>query len=113
MTDRGERRRLIVTGCRPVKSGRGENGREWTLYQVAACTLAGREIQARLVSFEELPAGEVEVLVTRRDDEHGASYTLKRPKPSVTALAGRVDQLERDLRSLAARVQRLEERPGA
>ncbi len=103
-----ERRRLLITGCRPIASGQTQRG-AWTLRQVEARTAEGRPIRARLVSFEEFVAGEeVEVEVEREDhQDHGPSYKIRRPRAK---LAGRVEQLEADVRALAARVERLEGR---
>jgi hypothetical protein len=107
VTDRGERRRLMVTGSRQVASGHGERG-EWRLHELSATTVDGKPIRARLVSFEAFEPGEVDVLVERQDHpEHGVSYLLRWPRP---ALAGRLDALEHQLRSLTDRVKRLEER---
>jgi hypothetical protein len=106
MTDRGERRRLVVTGCRQVASGRGEHG-EWRLHEIEATTVDGKPIRARLVSFDAFEAGEVDVLVERQDHpEHGTSYLLRRPR---AVLAGRVEGLEREVRALADRIGRLED----
>ncbi len=95
----------MVTRCRELASGHGERG-DWTLRQVEATTLDGKPIRARLISFDAFEPGEVEVDVEREDHpEHGVSYRLRRPRGK---LAGRVAQLEADVRALAARVDRLE-----
>lgn len=106
----GERRRLIITSCRPVASGEGQHG-EWRLHEITATTLDGTPIAARLVAFETFEPGEVDVLVERQDHAtHGVNYRIRRPR---AALAGRVDAIERDLRSLTTRIDRLEEGSGA
>lgn len=107
MTAAGERRRLVVTGSRQVAAGHGERG-DWRLHEISATTADGKPIRARLVSFDAFEPGEVDVLVERQDHpEHGTSYLLRRPR---AALAGRVETLEDQLRSLTERVDRLEER---
>ncbi len=102
-----ERRRIVVTGCREVASGHGQHG-GWALHRIEATTLDGKPIRARLTSFDAFEPGEVEVDVEREDHpQHGVSYKIGRPRGK---LAGRVAQLEADVRALAARVDRLEGR---
>ncbi len=98
-----ERRRFFVTGCRQLASGRVEHC-EWKLHEVKATTLDGKHIRGRLVSFEPFQRGEVEV-ECHDHSQYGAGYKLRRPRAK---LAGRVEQLEADVRALVARVARLE-----
>lgn len=103
-----ERRRLIVTSCRVLRSGTNAGG-EWALYAVEATTRDDRKIRARLLSFEELPVGEVEFEVERQDHaQHGTSYLLRRPRQKI---GPRIAVLERSVRNLASRVEQLERAP--
>jgi hypothetical protein len=96
-----ERRRLIVTGSRELSRGSGDHG-EWVLYAVEATTVGGEPIRAKLVTFEDLEDGEVDVEVERTDHpQHGTSYRLRRVRPKLSI---RVDQLERQVRELQDRL---------
>lgn len=104
-----ERRRLIVTSCRVLRSGTNAGG-EWALYAVEATTRDERKIRARLLSFEDLPVGEVELEVERQHHEtRGTSYLLRLPRQKI---GPRVAVLERSVRNLASRVEELERADG-
>lgn len=105
VNDKTATRFIIVKETREISSGRSQNGREYSMWQIIATKPDGAVIDQNLRSFEDLPRGEVlEVSVTPFVSEQwGTSYTVARKNKS---------KLHSDFELLSARVAALEKHLG-
>lgn len=99
--DKTQTRFIIVKETREISSGRSQNGREYTMWQLIATKPDGTPIEQNLRSFEDMPRGEVlEVAVTPFvSQQWGTSYTVARKDKS---------ELHKKVEELTARIARLE-----
>ena len=97
---------IIAREVKVIHNGRTSNGNEYTIWQVIATKPSGETIDLNLRSFEELPTGEVlDVEVTPfHHPQFGTSYTLKRKGGHKSKTAHRIEELEKRVAVLEARL---------
>jgi hypothetical protein len=76
------KRKLIVTGQKPITKMKLRNGGEATIYEVFAKTEGGDYVEEALRAFDELDVGQLieYTIEPYNHPQHGMSYTLQPPK---------------------------------
>lgn len=76
------KRKLVVTGQKPITKMKLRNGGEATIYEVFAKTEAGEYVEEALRAFDELDVGQLleYTIEPYNHPLHGMSYTLTPPK---------------------------------
>lgn len=93
------KRKLIVTGQKPITKMKLRNGGEATIYEVFAKTEAGEYVEEALRAFDELDEGQlIEYTIEPYNHPvHGMSYTLQPPKKE---FARRMREMEEQMDAL-------------
>lgn len=93
------KRRLIVTGQKPITKMKLRNGGEATIYEVFAKTEGGEYVEEALRAFDELDEGQLidYTIEPYNHPVHGMSYTLQPPKKE---FARRVRELEEEFAAM-------------
>lgn len=76
------KRKLVVTGQKPITKMKLRNGGEATIYEVFAKTEGGEYVEEALRAFDELDVGQLieYEIEPYNHPQHGMSYTLQPPK---------------------------------
>lgn len=93
------KRKLIVTGQKPITKMKLRNGGEATIYEVFAKTESGEYVEEALRAFDELDEGQlIEYTIEPYNHPvHGMSYTLQPPKKE---FARRMREIEEQMDAL-------------
>lgn len=93
------KRKLVVTGQKPITKMKLRNGGEATIYEVFAKTDEGEYVEEALRSFDELDVGQLMEydIEPYNHPQHGMSYTLQPPKKE---FARRVREMEEQMAAL-------------
>lgn len=94
------KRKLKVTGMKPITNIKLRNGGTTTLYEVFAVTPEGGYVEEALRSFQELDVGQVleYEIEPYNHPIHGMSYTLTPPKKET---ARRMRELEEQVAAIS------------
>jgi hypothetical protein len=93
------KRKLIVTGQKPITKMKLRNGGEATIYEVFAKTEGGEYVEEALRAFDELDVGQLMeyTIEPYNHPMHGMSYTLQPPKKE---FARRLREIEEEHEAL-------------